>query len=88
VLGALAGLLYGALFGSAYPYIGQQLALKGIVVVMLAGPGNIIGCLPAGMALGLLEGLAVAGGFGAFRDVIPYGGLILVMLVRPRRGAS
>ena len=83
ILAGFAGILNAVTFGSTYPFVGQFLGLKGIVVLIVAGIGNMRGCLVIGLALGILESLAVGVGGSTYRDFIAYGGMVLILLFRP-----
>jgi len=82
-LGGIAGILNALTFGSTYPYVGQFLGLKGLVVLIVAGIGNMRGCLYVGVVLGLLESLTVGFGGSTYRDLVAYGGMTLILLIRP-----
>lgn len=82
-LAGVAGILNGVAFGSTYSFIGFQLILKGIVVLIVAGIGNMRGCLWVGMFLGIVESLAVGMGESTYRDFIAYSGMVLVLVFRP-----
>jgi branched-chain amino acid transport system permease protein len=83
ILAGFAGILNAVTFGSTYPFIGQFLGLKGIVVLIVAGIGNMRGCLIVGLALGILESLAVGMGGSTYRDFVAYGGMVLILLFMP-----
>lgn len=83
VLAGVAGMLNSISFASVYPFVGQQLGLKAVVVLIVAGIGNMRGCLYVGLGLGILESLAVGFGESTYRDFIAYGGMILILLARP-----
>jgi branched-chain amino acid transport system permease protein len=68
------------------PTAGIQWFNKGIVVVMLAGLGNIYGVFPAGVFLGILEAISVFF-FGApYREVTGLAVFVLVLILFPRGG--
>jgi len=83
VLAGVAGMLNSIAFASVYPFVGQQLGLKAVVVLIVAGIGNMRGCLYVGLGLGVLESLAVGFGQSTYRDFIAYGGMILILMARP-----
>src|SRR5262245_23833165 len=82
-IGGVAGILNAVTFGSVYPFVGQFLGLKGIVVLIVAGIGNMRGCFIVGLVLGVLESLAVGLGGSTYRDFVAYAGMVLILLVRP-----
>lgn len=83
ILAGFAGILNSAAFGSVYPFVGQVLGMKAIVILIVAGLGNTRGCLVIGMVLGILESLAVGLGGSTYRDLVAYSGMVLILLFRP-----
>ena len=83
VLAGTAGILNAVTFGSTYPYIGQLLGLKGLVILIVAGIGNMRGCLVVALVLGVLESFAVVIGGSQYRDLVAYAGMVVILLVRP-----
>ena len=82
-LGALAGVLVTPIWTSN-AFMGQTMILKGFVVVIVAGLGNIRGTILVGLLLSLVETF-----FGYFvsiyyREVIAYVIMIVALLLRPR----
>ncbi len=84
-LGGAAGVLYGMNYGSIKYNLGFLPGVKAFTAAVLGGIGNIRGAVLGGFIVGFLEVLAE--GYmpnGAqWRDVIAFGVLILVLLVRP-----
>jgi branched-chain amino acid transport system permease protein len=83
LLGGLGGILNAETFGSTYPFIGQYLGLKGLVILIVAGIGNVRGCVAVALVVGVLESFAVVAGGSEFRDFIAYAGMVLILLFRP-----
>lgn len=83
VLAGIAGILNAVTFGSTYPFVGQLLGLKGLVILIVAGIGNVRGCLVVALVLGVLESFAVVAGGSAYRDLVAYSGMVIVLLWRP-----
>lgn len=83
VLAGFGGILNATTFSSVYPFVGQALGLKAIVILIVAGLGNTRGCLVVGMMLGILESLAVGLGGSTYRDLIAYGGMVIVLILWP-----
>ncbi|HLC21119.1 MAG TPA: branched-chain amino acid ABC transporter permease [Candidatus Methylomirabilis sp.] len=74
--GVLASMMY--LFT---PVVGLSFTLKAFTVMVLGGPGNPLGALASGLAIGVAESL-VSFHFGeGYRDVIGYLLLVLFVLV-------
>jgi branched-chain amino acid transport system permease protein len=82
-LAGVAGILNAATFGSTYPFVGMLLGLKGIVVLIVAGLGNMRGALYVGLILGIVETLAVGLGGSTYRDTVAYGAMVIILLIRP-----
>lgn len=85
-LAALAGVLYALSYRFASPLMGSLPGLKALVAAVLGGIGNIPGAMLGGIILGLTEaiGAAYIPQGSAYRDVISFGILILVLLFRPQ----
>jgi branched-chain amino acid transport system permease protein len=81
-LGVAAGVLVGALFAVA-PGVSSGLVIKGFAVLILGGLGSIPGAIVGGMLLGVSEAFAAAFVSSAYKDVISFLLMILVLLVRP-----
>ena len=82
-LAGAAGMLVGLTFSVISPFIGIEIGLKGVAAMVVGGAGNIQGAMLAGPLLGIAEVLSVAYLGAAHRDVVVYGLLILVLIVRP-----
>jgi branched-chain amino acid transport system permease protein len=82
-LGGAAGTLVGLLFTQVDYYVGFQAGLKGFTAAVLGGIGNIYGAMLGGILLGLAEALAVTFLPSAYKDVVAFVILIVVLIVRP-----
>jgi branched-chain amino acid transport system permease protein len=82
-LAGAAGVLVGITYNSVHPFIGVQMGIKGLVVMMLGGLGNVTGAMLAGVLLGILEVLGAGYLASSYRDAFAFGALMLVLLVRP-----
>jgi branched-chain amino acid transport system permease protein len=58
--------------------------LKAIAVLVVGGVTNIWGALAAGPLIGIIEVMTVAYGGSQIRDVVVYGLMILILLLRPQ----
>lgn len=81
-LGASAGALVGALLAIA-PGVGEGLAVKGFAVLILGGLGSIPGAIVGGLVLGVSEAMAAGFISSAYKDVIAFFVMIIVLLFRP-----
>jgi branched-chain amino acid transport system permease protein len=88
MLGAFVGLLLAPVIG-INPEIGQ-LILKGLVAAVIGGFSSLGGAVAGGLLLGLLETYAGAFFGATFKNLVPFGVLILLLLLRPQglAGAS
>ncbi len=85
-IGAATAALGGTLIGMTFsftPTTGFPWLLKGFVVVVLGGMGNIIGTLAGGLILGLSEGVGAAFVGTGYRDMIGFIIFLLVLMFRP-----
>ncbi|MEJ2165503.1 MAG: branched-chain amino acid ABC transporter permease, partial [Desulfobacterales bacterium] len=83
-LGGAAGTLVGLLFTQVDYYVGFQAGLKGFTAAVLGGIGSIYGAMLGGILLGLTESLAVTFFPSAYKDVVAFTILIVVLIFRPR----
>jgi branched-chain amino acid transport system permease protein len=81
-LAAAGGALLGAMF-NVYPTMGEQPLLKGFALVIMGGMGSVPGVFVAGLVLGIAEGLTAGFFSTGYVDVVAFGTLIVVLLVRP-----
>lgn len=82
-LAGLAGALLVPI-SQAYPTVGDPLAIKAFVVIVLAGMGSINGAIAGGIFLGLCEALGSAYLSLEWRDAYPVLVLIVVLAIRPQ----
>ena len=81
-LGGAAGFLYGSAF-DVQNTMGFIPGVKAFTAAVLGGIGNVRGAVLGGLLLGLVENYGVACADSAYRDVIAFSILVLVLLVRP-----
>ncbi|MDI6852914.1 MAG: branched-chain amino acid ABC transporter permease [Deltaproteobacteria bacterium] len=82
-LGGLAGCLVTPISTLAYD-VGVLLGLKGFAAAILGGFGSFPGAILGGIILGLLESLSAGYLSSAYKDVVAFVVLLLVLFVRPR----
>ena len=83
-LAGAAGVLIGLHYAAITPYVGVETGLKAIAVMVVGGVNRIWGALVAGPLMGLIEVLTVTYGGSQIRDLVVYGFMILILLVRPQ----
>jgi branched-chain amino acid transport system permease protein len=87
---ALGGLIAGlgggfvALLQPPYPLLGAELVLKGFVVALVGGLGSVRGAVIGAVLLALIETGLVTAGLSGWTDVIEFGAVILLLVIRPQ----
>jgi branched-chain amino acid transport system permease protein len=80
---ALAGVLFALNYRQVQPFMGELLGLKGISAMIVGGMGNVWGAIAGGLIIGLAEVLAIDRLGADFVDIVVYGLLLLILIVRP-----
>jgi branched-chain amino acid transport system permease protein len=80
---AVAGTLVST-FLAFDPTVGVDFTVKAIIVVIMGGVGNMLGCLAAGLLLGLTEGLTARFLDSGLKLAVAYVMFLGVLLFRPR----
>jgi branched-chain amino acid transport system permease protein len=83
-LAGAAGVLVGLSFNAISPFMGIDMGVKGLAIMLLGGLGNIYGAMVGGLLLGAVEVLSVAYLASSYRDAFAFGAMILILLVRPQ----
>ncbi|MEO6826687.1 MAG: branched-chain amino acid ABC transporter permease [Microbacteriaceae bacterium] len=83
-LGAVAGVLFTLNVNTAQLGIGHAVELKGLAVIIVGGLGSLPGALIGGIVLGLAEVYAVNYIGTSWRDMVAFGLLFLILIVRPQ----
>jgi branched-chain amino acid transport system permease protein len=85
VAGAFAGVVAPFVAPKTFATItlGEALALKGFVPMALGGFGSIPGCMIGGFAVGMAEALTARYIGAVYENLIIFGLLLLVLMVRP-----
>jgi branched-chain amino acid transport system permease protein len=82
-LGGVAGVLVGLNFNAISPFMGIEMGIKGMAVMLIGGLGSIYGAMVGGLLLGIIEVLSVAYLESSLRDAFAFGLMILILIVRP-----
>jgi branched-chain amino acid transport system permease protein len=82
LLSGAAGFLYAIPIGVQYT-MGFTPGIKAFTAAVLGGIGNIRGAMLGGILLGIAENLPIACVQTAWRDVIAFGILVVVLMFRP-----
>jgi branched-chain amino acid transport system permease protein len=83
-LGGIAGVLVGLNFNAISPFMGVEMGIKGMAVMLIGGLGSIYGAMAGGLLLGVMEVLSVAYLESSLRDAFAFGLMILILIFRPR----
>lgn len=82
-LAAIAATLYAPL-NLVYPAMGHIVIMKAFVIIILGGMGSVPGAIVGGMIIGFAEAF---GGYyisTAYKDVIAFGLLVVILSIRPQ----
>jgi branched-chain amino acid transport system permease protein len=82
VLGAVAGVLIAPITFTSYD-AGVMLGLKGFAAAILGGLGSFPGAIVGGVVLGLMESLGAGYLSSAYKDVIAFVIILVVLFFRP-----
>lgn len=82
-IAGVAGVLDGIKNSGVSPFMGLTAAVKGLIVMLLGGLGNVPGAMVAGLLLGMIEILSAAYIGTTSRDFFSFAILILILLYRP-----
>ena len=64
--------------------MGSAIELKGLAVIIVGGMGSLPGALVGGILLGLAEVFAVQYVGSSWRDLVAFGMLFLLLVIRPQ----
>jgi len=82
-LAGAAGILIGLNFNAIEPYMGEAMMLRGFVVIILGGLGDIRGALIAALALGCLEVVTAGYISSDLKEAVAFAALVLTLWIRP-----
>jgi branched-chain amino acid transport system permease protein len=84
LLAGAAGVLISLHYGAITPYVGVDIGLKAIAVMVIGGTTSVFGALLSGPLIGIIEVFTIAYGGSQVRDLVVYGLMILVLILRPQ----
>ena len=84
LLAGAAGVLITLHYAAITPYVGVDIGLKAIAVMVIGGTTRVFGALLAGPLIGIVEVFTIAYGGSQVRDLVVYGLMILILLLRPQ----
>jgi branched-chain amino acid transport system permease protein len=82
-LAGIAGVMAGLVFNQVFNLIGFIAGLKAFTAAVVGGIGSIAGAMLGGLLIGLAEAFATGYISSTYQNLIVFGVLIVVMLVRP-----
>jgi branched-chain amino acid transport system substrate-binding protein len=82
-LAGAAGILIGLNFNAVHPYMGESMMLRGFVVIIVGGLGDIRGALLAGLALGFAEVFTAGYLSSEYKEAVTFSILVLTLWIRP-----
>jgi len=82
-LAGAAGVMVGLVFQRVYHFMGFVAGLKGFTAAVIGGIGSIPGAMLGGLVIGLAEAFSTGYLSSTFYDLIVFGLLIAMLLVRP-----
>ena len=82
-LAGAGGVLIGLNFNAIHPYMGEAMMLRGFVVIIVGGLGDIRGALIAGLLLGIVEVLTAAYVASSLKEAVAFAILVAVLWTRP-----
>jgi branched-chain amino acid transport system permease protein len=83
VLAGVAGVMAGLVFNQIYTLIGFVAGLKAFTAAVVGGIGSIAGAVLGGFVIGLAESFITGYISSTYTNLLVFGILIIVMLVRP-----
>ena len=82
-LAGAGGVLIGLNFNAIHPYMGETMMLRGFVVIIVGGMGDLRGAVLAGFALGLIEVMTAGYVSSGLKEVVAFVILVAVLWTRP-----
>lgn len=82
-LAGAAGVLLGLNFNAIHPYMGEDMMLRGFVVIIVGGLGQIGGAVLAGLLLGVIEVLTAGYFSSGLKEAVAFLILVAVLWTRP-----
>jgi branched-chain amino acid transport system permease protein len=83
LLAGAAGVMYGLYLSQINHFVGFLIGLKAFTAAVVGGIGSIPGAMLGGLLVGLAESYALGYFGGQWSDLIVFGMLVFVLLVRP-----
>jgi branched-chain amino acid transport system permease protein len=84
VVAGLAAVLVAVAFNVVDAQMGSSYGLIAMAITIIGGFGSIPGAMLAGLGVGLVSSMTTAYITTAYRDVVVFGVMLLVLFIRPR----
>ena len=75
--------MIGLNFNAIHPYMGETMMLRGFVVIIVGGMGDLRGAVIAGFALGIIEVMTAGYVSSGLKEAVAFLILVLVLWTRP-----
>jgi branched-chain amino acid transport system permease protein len=82
-LAGAGGVLIGLNFNAIQPFMGESMMLRGFVVIIVGGLGDIRGALIAGLLLGIVEVLTAGYIASGLKEAVAFAILVAVLWTKP-----
>jgi branched-chain amino acid transport system permease protein len=82
-LAGAGGVLIGLNFNAVHAYMGEDMMLRGFVVIIVGGLGDITGALIAGLLLGIVEVMTAAYLDSNLKEAVAFAILVAVLWTKP-----
>lgn len=83
-LGGVGGALFALYYTKVYPLMGGTIGMKAFSSAILGGLNNVAGAAGGGVIIGVCENVGLMFISTGLRDVIAFGFLIIVLLIKPQ----
>ena len=83
-LGGVGGALFALYYTKVYPLMGGTIGMKAFSSAILGGLNNVAGAAGGGVIIGVCENVGLMFISTGLRDVIAFGFLIIVLLLKPQ----
>lgn len=84
LLSAIAGILFAFNYLQVSPFMGEDIGLKGIAAMVIGGMGSVWGAVVGGLLIGLVEVLSIYYVGADFVDIVIYGLVLFLLILRPQ----
>ncbi len=82
-LAGAGGVLIGLNFNAIHPYMGETMMLRGFVVIIVGGMGDLRGAVLAGLGLGIVEVMTAGYVSSGLKEAVAFLILVAVLWTRP-----